>query len=45
MITDRSERSLSPLGKDPKSIGKLFKSKRFEEQNPELITSSSMFKN
>lgn len=28
MHTDRSERSLSPLGKDPLSVGKLFKSKR-----------------
>lgn len=28
MMTDKSERSLSPLGKDPLSIGKLFKSNR-----------------
>jgi hypothetical protein len=28
MFTDKSERSLSPLGKDPMSIGKLFKPNR-----------------
>lgn len=28
MMTDKSERSLSPLGKDPLSIGKLFKPNR-----------------
>lgn len=35
MHTDKSERSLSPLSKEPHSIGKLFKSKRVEELNPE----------
>lgn len=35
MHTDKSERSLSPLGKEQRSVGKLFKSKRNEELNPE----------
>lgn len=44
MQTDKSERSLSPLSKDPLKVGKLFKPKRTDELNPEATTTSQILK-
>ena len=44
MQTEKSRGSLSPLGKDQLLIGKLFRSKRIEELNPEATPNNQVQK-